>query len=507
MNRSFQRKLVYLALIAALLVPVALLGRPAAFDPESLQDAGGGKLAELRTQYKLGQAQLGKIDPTSSAVRYVSLGLHGVAVCVLQQQAAEYFKQEDWIGFSAALNQLTYLQPYYVKVWTFQSWNVSYNLSSQWDDFREKYYWVIRGFKLLHQGMQFNELEPGFPYDLGWHMSHKLGQSDERREYRRLFAADKQTRRELLPISAEFDDAWADERDSWLYGKRYLRYAQEMVDHRGGVLRSVSPENFHLQIPIAQTKYAEALEAEGVFGEKARSAWRQAAADWTELGRREFPSEHGFFYRIEDLDRAQDDLDAALKRLEAFAPGLRDRLLEEKQAKLTDEERRALALDSADRSVSEARLAYEAGQKSQVTDFDVADNVTAADRTKARAAADEIALRRLTIGEIQNARKIYNYQYWQDRCAMEQQDDALAARELFYKGVRDAADNPWRARTALEDAFRKWRGVLDKYPGMRDDQTAYEVQQYVEVYRDVLKQLDEPFDEKSFVLRELLKLE
>ena len=90
---------------------------------------------------------------------------------------------------------------------------------------------------------------------------------------------------------------------------------------------------------------------------------------------------------------------------------------------------------------------------------------------------------------------------------MEQQDDALAARELFYKGVRDAADNPWRARAAMEDAFKRWRSILDKYPDMRDDQTAYEVQNYVEVYRDILKQLDEPFDEKSFVLRDLLKLE
>ena len=39
---------------------------------------------------------------------------------------------------------------------------------------------------------------------------------------------------------------------------------------------------------------------------------------------------------------------------------------------------------------------------------------------------------------------------------------------------------------------------------MIDDQTAYEVKDQIDVYRAVLKQLDEPFDRSKFVLRDLL---
>ncbi len=504
MNAGFQRKIVYLVLIAALLVPVALLGRPAALSPETGRDSGGGKLASLREEYKLGQAQLGRIDPTSSAVRYVSLGLHGVAVCILQQKAEEYQKQEDWISLSAVQNQLTYLLPYYVNVWQNQAWNVSYNISSQWDDYRDKYYWVIRGQKLLHTGMQYNDLEPMYPHYLGWYLAHKLGQSDERREFRRLFAADKTSRNELLPYAAEIDGGWGEERDSWLYGKRYLRFAQDMVDHRGAILRSMSPENFHVQTPIAQAKYAEAIVTEGNFGDKAKAGWRGAELDWRALGNREFPSEYGFFYRIEQGAKATEDLKATRAKLAELAPGLREQLVDEKQAKLSEAQRQALATPPDARTVAESRLAYEAELATVVTNYDVAERVPAAKRDEARhLAVDAERLSRLA-DECANGRKIYNYDYWLQRSEMEQTEEALTARQLFYQALRDSDDSPWKARAKFDDAFARWRKILDKYPTMIDDQTAYEVKDQIDVYRAVLKQLDEPFDRSKFVLRDLL---
>lgn len=188
MSPSFQRKVIYLALIAALLAPLSLVSRPATVGVDGEAGSAGGKLAQLRDQYKLGQAQIGEIDPTSSAVRYVSLGLHGLAACIYWNKVDEYQRQEDWISMSAVLKQLTVLQPYYVKVWTYQAWNVSYNVAAQWDDYRDKYFWVIAGFKLLARGMGLNDLEPQFPYDLGWTVSHKIGQSDEKTDFRILFA-------------------------------------------------------------------------------------------------------------------------------------------------------------------------------------------------------------------------------------------------------------------------------------------------------------------------------
>ena len=250
MTPSFQRKVIYLALIAALLVPLSLISRPATTSVAGDAGSAGGKLAQLREEYKLGQAQLGQIDPTSSAVRYVSLGMHGLAVCILWNKVDEYQKQEDWISLSAVLKQLTVLQPYYVKVWTYQSWNVSYNVASKWDDYRDKYFWVMRGFKLLARGMEFNELEPQFPYDLGWTIGHKIGQADEKT---RLPHSVCQRRR----VSSPAVGAMGERARQLALRQAVPRVCQELVDRRGAVLRSIGAELFNEQPAISQSQYAQ----------------------------------------------------------------------------------------------------------------------------------------------------------------------------------------------------------------------------------------------------------
>lgn len=505
MNRSFQRKVTYLALIAALLVPLSMIGRPSSVSHESGAESGGGKLAELRSELKLGQAQLGKIDPTTSAVRYVSLGLHGIAVCVLQQRVADYQKQEDWISLMAALKQLTYLQPYYVKVWENQAWNVSYNISSMWDDYREKYYWVMRGFKLLHQGMAYNELEPTFPYWLGWYTSHKIGQADERREFRRLFASDIENRKFLLPQTGEIDAGWGEERENWLYGKRYLRFAQDLVDRRGALLRSMSPENFNIQVAMAQSKYAETLEAEGVFGDRARAAWHQAQLDWIAYGEREFPSVNGYFFRIDSLKKNEGFLKEANEKFERMTPGLRALIVAEKEAKLPAEQRAALKVAEGARTESESRLAYIAQIDTKTNEAEIAGRFEGARRDEAKQLAEEIMRLRILTTEARSMRKVYNYDYWLARAEMEQSKEALDAREYFYKALRDSDDNPWQAKTMFDSGFELWSGLVKKYPAMIDDQTAAEVTDKIKAYQRVLKQLDLTFDEKTFPLRELMK--
>ncbi len=67
MNRlsSRQRKLVYLCGILILLIPIIWLGRPGA------GEESGGRLAQLRSKYDLGENQLGRVDPTSAAMNLV----------------------------------------------------------------------------------------------------------------------------------------------------------------------------------------------------------------------------------------------------------------------------------------------------------------------------------------------------------------------------------------------------------------------------------------------------
>ena len=97
--------LLALLAIAVLLVPLSALSQPA--DSAS----PGGYLARLRTQFGLSQANLGEIDPTSETIRLATLGLKNIAVTLLWDRANHYKKVEDWTNLSAALEQMTKLQP------------------------------------------------------------------------------------------------------------------------------------------------------------------------------------------------------------------------------------------------------------------------------------------------------------------------------------------------------------------------------------------------------------
>ena len=50
----------------------------------------GGQLAKLRTEYQLGQANLGEIDPGSEIMKLATLGLRGVAVNILCDRVNYY---------------------------------------------------------------------------------------------------------------------------------------------------------------------------------------------------------------------------------------------------------------------------------------------------------------------------------------------------------------------------------------------------------------------------------
>ena len=147
-------------------------------------------LAQLRTRYHLSQAQLGEIDPASVTIKLATLGLRGVAANILWEKATDYKMKKDWTNFGATLNQITKVQPNFVNVWINQAWNLSYNVSVEFDDYRERYRWVIKGFEFLKDGIKYNDRQPRLQWELGRMISQKIGKADEVKQYRRLFKED-----------------------------------------------------------------------------------------------------------------------------------------------------------------------------------------------------------------------------------------------------------------------------------------------------------------------------
>ena len=84
-------------------MPLFWLSQPATNAVKGVQGSPGGKLAQLRDQYHLSQAQLGQIDPTSVTIKLATLGMRGVAANILWEKANDYKMKKDWTNFGATL--------------------------------------------------------------------------------------------------------------------------------------------------------------------------------------------------------------------------------------------------------------------------------------------------------------------------------------------------------------------------------------------------------------------
>ena len=286
-NPAFVRKVIYLCAIAALLVPISWISRPAS---STGVDGGGGKLAELRSEYHLSQGELGEIDPASSTMQLATLGLRGPAATLLWNRAIEFKKKEQWDNFSATLNQIAKIQPHMISVWEYQAWNLSYNVSVEFDDYRLRYHWVKKGMEFMLKGTKYNANQPKLLNSIGWFFSHKIGRSDERVQFRHEFKIDEDFHATLPFTETDWDRIRRrspDELpDNWLVAWLWHLRAQDAAEVNARGIGSVSPLMFYNKAPMALLYFAPAIEEDGILDEKAQLAWRQAGEAWHEYGDR-----------------------------------------------------------------------------------------------------------------------------------------------------------------------------------------------------------------------------
>lgn len=478
---SFYRKIIYLALIAVLLFPISQLGAP-----ETIEDEGG-KLAQLRREYDLGQSNLGEIDPASETIRLATLGLRGIAVSMLWSKATEYKKKEDWTNFRAALEQLAKLQPYFISFWRYQAWNLSYNVSVELDDVRDRYYYVKRGIEFLKEGTKYNRDSPYLLSELGWFIGSKIGTADEKTEYRRMFKADD----DYHPA-----DRPPEQRDNWLVSRGWYEQAVSAVDDRKKSLGHKNPTVFYAAPAMAQINYSDAIEQEGAFGEKAKNAWATAGRMWRSFGNREMRASTGILIRLSSFDRWQKEGDQMQQQLESLVPSAHDDLLAQRREQLTPEEQKVLELPADKIPESQGDLYRNALRKLNITSQDLADFIAEKHPEHAAAAqklAHRIAENHQLVFLTRNNRDVANYAYWETRCKVEQTPEALKARELAYaaqQAFRDDADL-LAARRMYEEAFQLWAKVFADHPDLElDSPSAADIMDEVEQYAKVLEQLD-----------------
>ena len=483
--------LLALVAIAVLLVPLSALSQPAD------STGPGGYLARLRNRFGLSQANLGEVDPTSETMRLATLGLKNVAVTLLWDRANHYKKVEDWTNLSAALEQMTKLQPNFYSVWDFQAHNLSYNISVEFDDYHDRYAWVMKGIEFLRQGIALNQREPRLLGRMGWFIGQKIGRADEKKQFRRLFKADDDFHERDRPGRT------LPERDNWLVAREKYLAAQQLAD--SGAPLKTTALIFHSEPMMTAINYARALEDDGVFGDAARDGWKLAGDEMRRFSVREIPTTWDVPIRLGLREAEQARAERLAADLEKLLPGRFKALEEAKRAAVTPDQKAALDTPPIDRSEAQQKLAAEAESGLQVTWPMVVREAPADVRDKAQDLARQYIEARETADIIDRYRDIVNFDFWRATCETEVTEPALRAREAAWRAEREFENARLQtARKAYEEAFVAWREVLDASPVLRDDQlTADDLAEIVGRYRKVLEQLDEKFP-KPFILQDVL---
>lgn len=519
-SRSFWRKIAYLAAIALLFIPISQLSAPATTRNE------GGRLSRMRKELRLSPAELGKIDPAGAAMSLATLGMRGIAANLLWGRAQHYYKTENYDASKAAVNQITKLQPNYVSVWQFLAWQLSYNISVEFDDFRHRYHWVKKGIDYLIEGNRYNENEPLLLWDTGWFFGHKLGRADEHRQFRRLFRDDTDFHPHL-PIDMQKVRGPDDKPDNWKVAHEWFNWAVRVVesgsrikrlsmkyemegkqvyDKRNTPISGKNPLIFFSDPPKALINFADAIAKEGYLDERTILAWQKAAEGWAAYGKRDILGTLGFPLQLSALERVKSDLVATEERLDAFDPSARGRIEAEKIAALKPEEKAVFDKPVDQRTPEDHDLFSSLVPRLSVSYMDVA-QAAPADK---RAEAIELAKKATQLDELlrltESYREISNYGYWETRCAAEQETEMIAARRFVYDAQKEFAEGDLEtAKTLFEQAWDHWAEIFVRYPVLVKDVEGEDVVESVQVYKKVLDQLDLPYPPPGFKLMELVE--
>ncbi|MEX2175914.1 MAG: hypothetical protein WD872_16250, partial [Pirellulaceae bacterium] len=510
-SKSFTRKIAYIAAIALLLLPLAAISQPAAVDPDRADGGSpGGKLAQLRTEYNLAQAELGEIDPASETMKLATLGMRGPAANILWAWAIHYKKVEDWDKLESTVQQIIRLQPNFLEVWDFQAHNLSYNVSVEFDDYRMRYRWVKEGINFLILGTHYNRQEPGLLNQVGWFTGQKIGRADESKQFRRMFQDDRDFHQVFRENGIEVDQFEAlglnAKPDNWLVARLWYNKATDAVTFGDKPIRGKSELLFYSGSPMSRINAAAAMQKDGLFFDVAVASWEKAYDEWkNDYGNRELPTSQGYLIRLSDKEPLEQRLVKLKAEVEELAPGVREQIRQDKLDKLSAESRAALEKPASERSGEEFNLAYMAGLETGVTVQEIYDRAGREARPRLRTLVEQIQSDESQIETIGRNRQIVNFEYWRTRCEAERTDQAQRAREDVYEADRKFAsgENFDEARQQYERAWDAWDQIFTKYPTLMDNAEAQDLIVSIGKYRDLLGQLDERFP-LDFKLNRLL---
>ncbi|MEZ6095083.1 MAG: hypothetical protein R3C03_12780 [Pirellulaceae bacterium] len=502
MNQSFTRKIIYIVIIGLLLIPISMIAQPSSIggaavgtndsaSPNRSQSVGsaGGELAKLRRDFMLSQDQVSQIDPTSEVMKLVSLGLRGVAVNLLWGQANEHKKNENWEGLEATLNMLVKVQPNFVKVWDFQAHNLSYNISMEFDDYEYRYHWVKKGIRFLSEGIGYNYRDHRITDSLGFFTGMKIGYSDEKVQFRRMFRKDTDFHNEMAKY-IEPDSYYLREfeYDNWKMAYMWYQKSRNLVENEKN-RQYKSDLIFYMMVPAQLRNVALSLQKEFRTNEAIQAYWAQANKEWVEYGNRAVRDmSKGTTTTLEGIAELDIRLNRLRDQLDEMAPGIRESLLASlrEQIGVTDEIQ-AILDTPIDQRTDEERFKIRSYERQ------LAGGQLGIDQQVLSTIPEELATKGIQIFEqmqqisqdmslLESNQSISNYRYWKTLSQVESERTAVTAHQQLYDATElerksifddeydidletgDKVITKVGAISVYEKSFDLWEGILTENP-------------------------------------------
>ncbi len=527
---SFTRKVIYIAIIGGLLIPLSLISRPATRDQSNAIADAGGVLSQLRDKNDLSPAKLSEIDPGSETMKLASLGLRGLAVNLLWMKAIDAKEKKEWDLFSSTLNSLVKIQPSFIRVWEYQAHNLSYNVAVEFDDYEQRYHWIKKGIYFLTEGIPYNRRDHRIVDNLGMFSGNKFGTADERIQYRALFRNDDVFHDDMSKfvdidkINTPYGP------DHWLLAYQWYDRSLGMVEKGvdGDRVQKHRQDMLYYQYKPSQLRnMGLSMHAEFRSDEFAQANWTRAHNEWLDYGNRPIgvpgdPSRKSV--TLEGMADSVQELQNLRQQLDDLAPGARTQLLASRMAVLQPDEIDLLSrpIDSLnDEELEELRSLEQSLYARENIDFKVFQSV-AVDK------ASEAELIYAKIREVQdslrigdNFRSTINYDHWRDHTLVESTDRGIAARQAEF----DASELRWRslldehavrnpitgdetvfpgAMQNYEKAFNIWSEVFREFPRLREGPLMDELVDVIKQYQVVREAAGRDPWPGDFVLQDVI---
>lgn len=397
-------------------------------------------LNDRKDRLDLGEATLGKVDTGSFMLKLALLGgARGVAANVLWTRAIELQRIQEWDRMKTTVDMITKLQPHFLAVWTYQSWNLAYNVSVEWDAPEDKYEWIKQGINFVRDGVDKNKRSPDLQWDTAWTYYHKLGFADEAIILRKLFRDDRDENFKTNPVNRSIQN------DNFQLGGGWFESAVTLVDSGANRLNTAIESSvqyvdaptqrkgragdlaFRSMPAHAQTRYALSLEKESMkdvpatFGELASAEWGNALQTWKKFGDYVYDSPN------------------------------------------------EIPLESGSRTTTKVRIGdsddytvFEKMTKPEFWEKELGYKVTAKDAANLAENRKHWTDRWATQ---------MNYPYWTDRCRAEATPEGVNARRMFYEGTKAYRKADFQAAVKFyRDGLNIWKDLLARHANYRNDE-------------------------------------